>query len=825
MSLEVITDINMNFTNGAGGHTASVTSSLDVKKSDGSPTLGIVGGEIGDKNLFSDSRINKLLGRFVCTSKTTSKNPVGTVITRNYSDITSLTLNSYLVLVRGINAPPVDGDSYSGSVPYFSEVTGSPLAPFPSLGIKELDNKRILVAGKIYNYETAANFQGVKISLVYQNGQLVSDLCLNQDMVQTSYLLQPDLAQYDLKFGYTLTEYLQMLEAAGIKQSGLEKVNDADKILFEASGTLASVTGTIASYFGFYYFVNPNTGVLEFIDSRIAATMPVTDFTQATEDNIVSATFTEDKFAPQDVNVYIGQTEKQGEGEKSPAKDDRPKPIYLKNVDLLDLINPQFGREIYEALFIFFAQDAGTEAFDKYVLFLLILNKIGNEQFDWVDFGDLYDVTLGDEAKTRRKFSPDIKGGPAKVVYEVEQKNPLDLGEGKFQAVVTNDTPKGFDNRILDKCEYFGLVEQKQNGVFEALTKMPSQVGKKGGLYDYLKGFFDFAGGLYISNGYSEYKAERMNFQNTNNVTMLGPFRKDEKLVDIKELEDVSTFVKNYGTKKWKDMTIQDLFNASRGQAKATAVNPYFFIAKEPWGKMFLDVQEEQLVDFSPLSDFIEIISTAAGQQYIGGPRRVLDQDLLNWIITIRNNSKAKFDLATTNAFGKKSIKLTYIRSKTPVNEVADGDEKRENQILTGSNDSQKIQELLDRYDLKNYIIDAPKTEQYMPLSLNSANGSTTEMQALRDTANKDYLTILNTPLKSSQKSVYGLEIPETFNITVNSFSLTVGADGITTTIGESSLKLIPPDREFTVGRGMETIGKPLVNRRFTAAQRNYLGL
>tara|TARA_R100001198_G_scaffold94170_1_gene76735 strand:+ start:1736 stop:2575 length:840 start_codon:yes stop_codon:yes gene_type:complete len=279
MSLEVITDINMNFSNGSGGHTASVTSSLNVKNTDGSPTLGVVGGEIGDKNLFSDSRINNLLGRFICTSKTTSKTAVGAVITRNYSDITSLTLNSYLVLVRGINAPPVDGDSYSGPVPYFSEVKGSPIDPFPSLGVKELDDKRVLVAGKIYNYETAANFQGVKISLVYHEGEPIDSLCLNKDMVQQSYIDQPDLAQYDLKFGYTLTEFLDMLEAAGIKQSGLENIEDADKIIFEASGTLASVTGTIASYFGFYYFVNPNTGVLEFIDSRIAATIPVTDFT------------------------------------------------------------------------------------------------------------------------------------------------------------------------------------------------------------------------------------------------------------------------------------------------------------------------------------------------------------------------------------------------------------------------------------------------------------------------------------------------------------------------------------------------------------------
>lgn len=822
MSLEVITNINMNFSNGAGGHTASVTSALDVKGTDGHPALGVVNGAIGEKNLFSDASINNLLGRFICTSKTNSRTPTGTTTTRSYSDITSLALNSYLVLVRGINAPPVDKDSYYGPVPYFSEVSGSPVNPFPSLGIREIDNKRILVAGKIYNYETAANFNGVKISLVYQNGELVDDLCLNKDMVQKSYLEQPDLSQYDLKFGYTLAEYLDMLEAAGIKQSGLENVEDSGKMLFEASGSLGNVTSAIASYFGFYYFINPNNGDLEFIDSRIAAQLPVTDFTQATDENIVSATFTEDKFAPQDVNVYIGQTEKQGEGEKSPAKDDRPRPIYFKRVDLLQAIEAHLGTEVFAALFACFSQDVDSDVFDKYVFLLLLLKKLGLKAFDWVDFGDLYKINMGDQSKIRRKFNADSRGG-LDPIFPV----PMIHGANDFSLEVTNDTPLGFDNRINFDCEYYQLTHIDVDLFNSTLNpELPSKAGKKGGLFNYIKGIFDFAGGLYVSNGYGKYKAERMNFQNTNNVTVVGPYVGTTLLKDIEELDDVGAFMKNFGTVDWDKVTVEGLFNSTKDQSKSRSVNDYFFIGKRPWSKLFYDKEDNESIDFSRLSDNVEIQDNwGGGCMFIGGPRNINGQDFLDSVISIRNQSKAKYEQSTTGMFGKKSLRLTYIRSKTPVNDYGDGEEEKDNQLVGENDANQKLAELFDRFDLKKYKIDAPETDKFAPLALSSASGSTTEMLALEKNANKNYLNILTTPLKSSQKSVYGLEIPANFNITINSFAIAVTPDGITTTIGESSLKLIPPDREFTIMNGMETIGRPLVNRRLRAAQRNYLGL
>ena len=122
-----------------------------------------------------------------------------------------MTLKSYVVLVRGLNAPPDNTDEYEGMFPFFSEVKGSPLEPFPSVGIREIENKRVIVAGKIYNYESTTVLSGLKVALVYQNGELVNDLCINADTVTEGYKNLPNLTSYGLKFGYTLNEYIDIL--------------------------------------------------------------------------------------------------------------------------------------------------------------------------------------------------------------------------------------------------------------------------------------------------------------------------------------------------------------------------------------------------------------------------------------------------------------------------------------------------------------------------------------------------------------------------------------------------------------------------------------
>ena len=137
-------------------------------------------------------------------------------------------------------------------------------------------------------------------------------------------------------------------------------------------------------------------------------------------------------------------------------------------------------------------------------------------------------------------------------------------------------------------------------------------------------------------------------------------------------------------------------------------------------------------------------------------------------------------------------MQVTYRLGDPQVEEVNQKAEE-DKQLVGQPVDTEKLQDLLQRYDLKSYVIDAPKTEQYTPLTVQTSNGSTVEMKALRDAALKEYDLMNKKPLKSSSKTVYGLEVPSEFKVTTNSFSIRSGSDGITTTIGESTLKLLPP--------------------------------
>ena len=113
MSLETINSVDINFSNGGGQHTANVTSIVDVKNSDGSPALGVVNGEIGSKNYFSQDEINQIMSRFICTSVNKSKSP-------NFKSIKSIVIEITIRVTKSASTPtaplPKTSDNASTSL-------------------------------------------------------------------------------------------------------------------------------------------------------------------------------------------------------------------------------------------------------------------------------------------------------------------------------------------------------------------------------------------------------------------------------------------------------------------------------------------------------------------------------------------------------------------------------------------------------------------------------------------------------------------------------------------------------------------------------------
>ena len=838
---ESITQLDLNFTNAGGGHSASVSSIVDAKNIDSSEGLGIVIGNLGEINSFSNNELQSIMNNFVCTEITTNADPTKKTISRKYIDRISLILDSFIVLVRGVNCPPDNTLNFDGPFAPFSEVINAPniqaLRAFPSVGPQRQGS--IIKAGKIYNFETAAKFDGTKISLYYNNrGQPIEDLSLNLASVTQTYKNNPDLSQYNFRGGYTLKEFGEIVRLAGIEITGLPQDSASQGILFEATGTLGSVISNVASFLGYYWFVDPSTYSIKFINSQEAATLQIEDYTNSSDKNIISASFTKSKRSNLIVNTYVGTTEKPQDGsDRSNENDDRPKPVFFKRIEFMKkgAFKNMLGKEELGIFFGIFNQNEGTDVFDKFTYILMHGNvkqkgkreSPNKERLERnLDFGKLYDYTpfntelwhwSGDGGKNK----PAIFGGEA-LAKKVNDDNPTELPNL---------------DRIDNKFQYKLLKYKPEDDGGEQKGRakiMPRPSGSP--LYEYLNTYFPLAGGVYITNAYSEYKTARMAFQNTGNVTVLGPFKGSDKVREIDDLSMLNDWIQlvvkaaKDEENAQSDVTIMDLAETTNGNAKISRSKDkaYFFVGIRNVPKLEKKNvkkgggEEDEPLDYAPLSEYLEFFEpTNKRRQFFIGGAEFSNKEIFSHVYDLALKSFQRYDLAIN---GKKSIKLKYLRSKTRVNDIGEDGEEAEDDDLSGQNDSQQqLSDLFDKVELKSYEVDSPPYDRTNKLTLASASGSTIEMEKLKQI--KGSLVNPNIRPASSSRTLYGLRIPR-FTPTINSLSISVNSQGIRTTIGESTLDLIPPDQTFSIDSfGNTTARKGNVPSRFSASQRNFFKL
>tara|TARA_R100000315_G_C5233652_1_gene144723 strand:+ start:585 stop:3098 length:2514 start_codon:yes stop_codon:yes gene_type:complete len=834
--METITNISLNFTNGGGGHSAQVNTVLNAQNVQNGETIGSVIGEAGETSAFSNEKISEMLQNFVCVSKTKSANATSKGVSRKYVDKTTLALQSIVVLLRGQNCSPREDLEFESEVPYFSEVSNAPIIrdsqgrdfPFPSLD--PIRKESLIIAGRIYNYESAAMFNGVKISLVYNDGKLKEDFCLNVDEVSDLYKAAPDLSQYDLKYGYTFNEFLKIIELAGLKIRNVpigetqEQEDIRKKILFESSGTLHSVVSSVCSYLGYYWYIDPKNGEIVMLSSEEAVSMEIPDHTETTDENIINASFTDNAQMSKLVNVYTGTTDKPED--KSPKDDDRPKPIFFKRYRIdteQEFKDLKMNQTTLGAFFALFNQGASTEVFDMYLFWLLSvlkrdlkIGKIKQVFGENIELGELYKKGKDAGNDTLLPFNNQIwNWGPRKgiagnpCIFASALANKEELAAGtKLTDKNGNDL-----NRADNKFQYI---------LCNSSIRKPLPKGSTTDLFPFLRAYFAIAGGIYISNGYGEYKADRMEFQNANNITVLGPFKGTTKIKDIKDLSDVYDIL---DILKIGGKTVEDIANATKGDAKSITVNKNFFIAIRNIKKLER-FNGELLPNMADLSIFknLEFFENARKPKklWMGGNEGVILET--GALKNIFNQSIANFKAAVEFPQGDKngkSLRLEYIRRKTRVNKKPeDGEEKEDDELAGGTESQNKMSELFDRFDFKYFSVVAPEYDRLNKLSLSSLSGSTVEMKALKQVREK-YSDVSESP-KSSSRTLYGLHIPE-FKPTMNSININVTSQGIQTTISESTFTLIPPDQNILSNTASEI---SLNNGNFasflSAGQKNY---
>ena len=920
--MEAIQNIDFNFSNGAGGHSATVSTLRGATRIQDGVSLGTVIGDMGEGNSFSNGQIDKLFENFVCTEITTNSSPTVTSVSRKYADRTSLVLKSHFVLLRGQNCGPREDLDFEGEIPFFSEVINSPSPlkdsfgrdfPFPSQGPKLVDNG-IIAAGRVYNHESSAEYNGIKISLVYNNRKLqdgekgTPDLCLNDEAVSPTYkgfenengifIGGPDLQQYDLKYGYTLPDFKKMLSMVNVEinpqydlvKPKISKGQDSN-VLFETTGTLESVVSTVASYFGYFWFVNAFDGSLCFINTALAKTLEIDDYTQRAKQiadkNIVSATFTKSLSSNKIVNVYSGTAEQKED--KDPKDEDRPRKIFFKRYDILaDIKNPQFGRresgedgeqhdlyyfeEEIAATFALFNQGSDNpETFDKFMFHLLHSNydpiNIDDEGNRWgmnlkptpTTFGsgpnaECVLTYCGDDMEPQNRVSKGLyndiptnfqmwnwgpkpdngnKRGREMYIYdgivEAKKHRKSNLKWGPLKGEVYD--------RIDDKFQYIKLVmdefpwdqenAEENNNLFPAkkMTK-PSETD----LYTFLRAFYAIAGGVYVSNGYSKYKTERMEFRNTNNLTIVGPVHGDTLISEIDDLSELWDILQI--CKLENRLTVNDLWKATyTGEKLGQAVNHYHFVAIRNLPKLERKNGQENplMVDFRPLKmqEFYEC-PIKKNCLWLGGPTENLRNEAKSifFVDDAISLSWSNWKAAKKNI--KKRLPMEYTRSKTRVNKVLgendDFEEEEDDELAQGTESENKMSDLFDRFDYRYFNVDAPAYNLLNNLSMKSFSGSVTEMKALGKIKKTVDDTEGNT--ETSRRTIYGLAIPEEHKPTMTSINIRVGGDGITTSISESTIKLIPPDDGLILNAAHEAaITKNGFANFLSATQKNTLGI
>jgi hypothetical protein len=857
---ESITKLDLNFTNAGGGHTATVTSIQNPKKIQDGESLGIVIGELGEINDFSNDKISSMMSRFVCTQKTKSAGPTKKTITRRYVDRTSLLLESYIVLLRGTQLGPEGGSEFEGKVPFYSEVINSPLTAYKSMGPRI--NGSIIEIGRIYNAESGATPQGVKISLVYQRKELKKKLSLNTDFVSDIYEANPDLGQYDIKYGYTLDDFKTMLGQLGLSVVGLPE-NQLDEILFEASGSLSSVISSIAGYLGYFWYIHPENGSINFINTGQASLLSVEDFTNTSDSNIISASFTESNVFNKIVNSYSGTTETD---QNKPDGDERQIPLVFKRVRFEKIKLPNgkrleianLSRSVLGAFYSIWDQGEDKNTFDIYASIIAVLadgnfrQQAGGQKVN-LDriFGDppkggsfttLFNLFTngkdanGNPVQIRPKKWAD---GSVRLVTFVPKLNPDDKdlsvfgpkGQNKkrcLQAARETDLRNGKNqrlNRKTDKFSYFNLKNQNgQNWPRPSNTE----------LYSYLESYFRIAGGIYVSNAYSEYKADRMEIEGKAGLSIFGPFEGNKRLSEVDDLNMIFQYLQNIDDNL--DPTIAQL--AAHTQAKQKTIGPviqvhdFYFVGLRQLptiekAKPVAGGKVNIKTPFRQLRSNFEFYEPAhKNMNLLGGPATAkLDgnrqKGLVSFVTGIMRRSMRYYIDAVKF---KNTIKVKYKRSKTRMTKQDDETDQDEDDGIAGQTaDGQKNSDLSDRYDAVFKAVEGPPHNILNKLSLSAASGSTAEMKVLQSMKGI-YRDVFDKP-KSSSRTLYGLHIPK-FKVTMNSISISIGSSGITTTINESSIKLIPPDQNFLMTEGMEALTpKSTVPKSFSAGQRNVFGL
>ena len=829
---ETIISIDFSFSSSGSSHSASVKTVLNAKDlANEESELGSLIGNKAGRTTFSNPDIQNLLKNFIEVERTTSKDANVKTISHKYEDITSLKLKSHCFVVRGRDSHPQDlalsgggggqrsritrrnegidgtpldrvgssspqsqfnstGSGKYATMPYFSELPNSPITnqeqKFPFRQPRKAG--AAIIVGNIYNEESSVTSDGSKTSLVYQDGKLTEEFSHNTEVLSIFYKKNPDLANYNLKIGYTLGEAKRGFGAAGIQISGLPE-SSGNQILFDVSGTLDSVLSAIAAKYGYYWFVDPfQEGLIRFINSSSASQLSVTNpLTQpeSIQAKYINASFTENFITPKIVNAFSSTIEKEqqtfefGDGQRYTRFDrfDCSEIVNSSDVDL----------SLYRTFYGLYL--AGRLSGDVFDAFAVLATKEFGDKINWGKYWE-------DSSNIKEKEFVDFKNviqseSSRKAIKKANEKSKFNFEEGKF--IELKGTSK--DAVRPSKSEIHGIISDGLSLMFNS---------------------------IYVSKRIGRFKAKRMQW-GSSAMSISGPHvltsGSVKKIKEVDQLQSLESVLERIG-QGGKDLN--QLF------LNADGVGAYGFLGVVQGNEKQIGDREKKDIDYELFNEenFIFIKSPVNNKSFLGVSEKLKSK--VKELVTA-SIGMLKESLEGNSKSSVKTMKAYYTRSKRPTDEEETEETKQQEEAEARRQaglDSlaERLDEIGERFDIRYFSLKTNGASGHptSPVNLDVKNGKISDILAL-ETSN----SYSRQPRSSqtSSRTIVGLSLPTQFKITLSSVSVSLGGSGVTTTISESTKNLLPLDDSLIIdGNSKASVSKNFYGK-FSSPQRNLLRL
>ena len=319
--------------------------------------------------------------------------------------------------------------------------------------------------------------------------------------------------------------------------------------------------------------------------------------------------------------------------------------------------------------------------------------------------------------------------------------------------------------------------------------------------------FFEAAfGGIYVSTPISEYRAERSSFQPDDKYAILGIFAFDERLEDIPALKPLGDFLLTFTDKN--TLRIDDL--VKKFYPNFTTANRYFAIAFENIPDKFKKTDRSE-VEVVLGDDKIRILESAEGIDYLSMANSVALDNLLK-------ASRDEYEAAKVAIVPDDFISIPYTRSRNPLAEESDRNDDDEN-VPTSAG----FTDLDQNRKLRYWDTRVPSSPNiYTPMTLQGFSGRTkNEVNSLISISKT---TVSNQRRISSTREIDGFELPP-FGPLLSSVSISYGSSGVTTSITESNIDIIPIDQTILLDRERRVSSVSSTFTKLSANKKNLLGL